>query len=50
MAASYLPVVMHQETLEVGVNNGKYGLSIHKKELSELLNYTFNLAKDFQHN
>lgn len=21
-----------------------------KKELSELLNYTFNLAKDFQHN
>ncbi|HZB64725.1 MAG TPA: hypothetical protein VE307_05385 [Nitrososphaeraceae archaeon] len=35
--------------LEVGVSNGKYSLSIYKKELSELLNYSFNSAKDFQH-
>ena len=52
MAAGCLPVVHSRSgLLEVIVRNGKYGLTYTQKiELSELLIYTFDPAKDFKYN
>ena len=52
MAEGCLPVVHSRSgLLEVIVRNGKYGLTYTQKiELSELLIYAFESAKDFKHN
>jgi hypothetical protein len=52
MAAGCLPIVHScSGLLEVIVRNGKYGLTYTQKkiELSELLIYAFDPAKDFNH-
>ena len=52
MAAGCLPIVHSRSgLLEVIVRNGKYDLTYTQKiELSELLIYAFDPAKDFKHN